>query len=334
MRVQPWPGEAIVSFYRRLCDANNVGPYDVWQAIRAEYPDTTSVALSPSQAWPAISELAGLPARYRWLNGTVDGCAHEPDRWVRRCSVCNGTADAPISMCRRCTAGELVLVYAHVGPICVKHARWHHGGLDIDIRGRTQQLNAQRRMSGALHDRTVMYCSRIATIAREILNEWWWPMRRSNDALSLETEIEEYPLLVDLLLSLTTPSMTKIMEHNLGRRMQAVALQRVAQAVRDGKDPSRVVAGFKIVDREFRATNADGSTSTTRNWGPVDPTISEALMYRMPTVRAGLLAHRSNRASWAFDPGPTSRRRRQDRTDRIARDQPRQDAGQPSAEGK
>ncbi len=57
------------------------------------------------------------------------------------------------------------------GPICVRHARWHSNGLDIDVRDYLPSLIAQKRLNGSLHQQSIGYRTPVATIARDIIHE-------------------------------------------------------------------------------------------------------------------------------------------------------------------
>ncbi|MBF0816252.1 hypothetical protein E4U02_07510 [Microbacterium paludicola] len=287
VRVLPFPAETVTSFYRRLCAANGISERDLWLQLRHDDP-SLPLAVSPRAAPNVLSALGGLPARYLDTDGTDRPCAHDPAVWVRRCAGCR-SGNGASSMCRRCARGETVELYQRVGPICVKHQRWHAGGADIDISGLEPQLAAQRRLNGTLRMRSVAYRSNAAACARDLLHGWHEPARDSDAQLSLEQQIEELPLLVALLLQLTSPTFAGILaDRSLNSLTIATLLQGTASAVRVGGDASDALAALI-------GTSADGMPAgerierirSVRVAEPDEATVR--LRHRLPTIRAAVL---------------------------------------------
>lgn len=148
VRLVPLSGEAPEGFAARLAVANFVtGPeLNAWIS-------PAGVAVVRGAQWiSALERAASLPmgffqrARRRHLLYAT--CHHYG--WRRmRCVKCD-IIDVPRTGCIRCAGGEPTTVFARGGAVCVRHRRWHHDGLDIDLRGRPDYAHAEARMSGWL----------------------------------------------------------------------------------------------------------------------------------------------------------------------------------------
>lgn len=283
VRILRYPAESPASYYSRLCAANCISEHVMWRSLFEQYPQI-GTAVRPRSAPELVEFLGGLPPRsfVRRRGEFVSMCRHDPTLWVRACAFCNGTYLGLASLCRRCTAGELVLVERLAGPICVKHARWHTNGLDIDISGRAAQLNAQRRLNRWLHPRAIGHRTALAGVARDVVNSWWHPRNRSKDQLSLRQEIEGLPCLVDVLCALASPRMTELLDTQVTGRALAGVLIRMSYGVASGLDSRALAKNIVPVYRE------DGSPDRSL---PEEHVLK--LIARSSTIRGGLGRHLS-----------------------------------------
>lgn len=153
--VDPFAGETVRSFYRRLAERNAVPTGELWTAIRQARPHLP-LRTTPEVVPRLVEQLAGLP------HGHLDGrrqdrlfvrCAHANWRHVN-CVTC-APLPAPVTMCRRCARGQTVEVRTRSGAVCIRHRRWHYAGADDDLAGETAHLHAERRLVGTLWERGV-----------------------------------------------------------------------------------------------------------------------------------------------------------------------------------
>lgn len=295
VRVRMYRDESPTSYFSRLCSANRVTEHTVWRNFREEDP-LLGPNISAFAARDALCELAALPPRSFKDNGHryASMCGHDPTQWIRSCSYCNGTSPGLMSLCRRCTQGELVLVERAVGPICVKHARWHANGLDVDVRSFDLARNAQKRLNGGLHASSIGYRSTIAAVARDAMNGWWHPARSSSEQVGLAQEIGQLPQLIELVLSLSSTRMFDLIDNSsVSNRDLAELLISLGNAALHGDSLVEVLhAASQAVDgrRSGRPTeeSSDGVAQAVR---------------RMKTIRSQLLRHMNVRT----DKWPTYR---------------------------
>lgn len=283
VRVRIYRDESPVSFFSRLCSANRVTEHAVWRMLRDE--DTLlGPNINPFAARDALCEIAALPARTFADNGHrfASMCHHDPTLWVRACPYCNGTSPGLLSLCRRCANSELVLVERLVGPICVKHARWHANGLDIDVRTTYLARDAQKRLNGGLHAASIGYRSTIATVARDAINGWWHPARSSSQQIGLAKEIAQFPQLIELLIALSSPSMLDLLDNAVVSNRALAEL-----LVSLGKAASR---GDNLDELLKTANEAIQSRHQGRPTQEPSQEVAQAAR-RMKTIRGQLLRH-------------------------------------------
>lgn len=219
--VKTFPDELDESLWRRLCTANDVSERDMWKHLRDADP-TLPARVSPHAAAQHIRALAGLtpkssPRNNQSLKTMTFGI--QP-RWrgpIRR-----------TTLCRRCTRGDTVTVTALLGPICVKHKRWHLDGEDIDVSTRTAHLTAQKKLNGQLRLRGAGYDSRIMQAIRELIFIW-----NTNEGRQASDEphiiFERFPLEVEILTRLAQPDLVFMLID--GKRPQPVKALAVAEVV-------------------------------------------------------------------------------------------------------
>lgn len=294
--VRFYPDETVSSFFSRLCAANQISEYEAWRALRQEDPEL-GIAVTPPIARVAIEELGGLrrDAMPR-IRRNYSTCKHDPTLWVRACTFCNGQGFGPTTLCRRCSRGDLVFVERFSGPICVRHARWHSNGLDIDVRDHLPSLIAQKRLNGSLHQQLIGYRTPIATIARDIIHEWWHPARLSTEQIGLEEEITGLPRLVETMAALASPALQTLLtyEHASYKAIAAV-LMRLGAAARADENVTRFAETIGI-DEPNSALHIGGekwSLMSSRSGPALEA--PERLWRRILTVRAALLKHRNVR---------------------------------------
>lgn len=294
--VRLYPAETVSSYFSRLCLANRISEYEVWRALKQEDPGL-GPAVAPRTAIAAIEELGGL--RHRTIAPPADissTCKHDPTMWVRACRFCNGAGFGPTTLCRRCTAGDLVFVDRITGPICVKHARWHSNGLDIDIRAHPASLRSQTKLNGSLHQRSIGYRSPVAFVSRDIVNGWWHPARLSKEEIGLEDELRGLPRLVETMTVLTSPTMHQLLTHDhASHRAIAGVLMRIGAVARSGDNITRFAETISVDEHRssFRIGGETWPLSSPRSGPALEA--PEKLWRRILTVRAALLQHRNLR---------------------------------------
>lgn len=294
--VRFYPDETVSSFFSRLCAANQISEYEAWRALRQEDPEL-GIAVTPPIARVAIEELGGLrrDAMLR-IRRSYSTCKHDPTMWVRACTFCNGRGFGPTTLCRRCARGDLVFVERSSGPICVRHARWHSNGLDIDVRDYFPSLIAQKRLNGSLRLSALAYRSPVATVARDIVNEWWHPARLSPEQIGLEKELLDLPRLVETMTALTSPELHALLTHErASHRAIAAVLMRMGAVARAGGNITRFTETIRV-DEPHAALHVGGEvwSLTSSSSGPALGA-PERLWRRILTVRAALLQHRDVR---------------------------------------
>lgn len=209
VRVRPYPAETVSSYFRRLSIWNSVPERDLWKIVRDADPEVP-MTVSPSAAPDIVARLGGIPA---WCFGERLGpairCVHEPGWWKRRCYNCR-CGYGTVTMCQRCACGEVVTTTQQVGPICVRHKRWHAGGLDIDVSHLPAHLSAQRHLNRSLHMRFISHRTPEAAVARGLIHGWYDGPRPLNAVLDPDQEIEDFPVVVALLERLSAPVVLKM----------------------------------------------------------------------------------------------------------------------------
>lgn len=290
--VQPVSNETATSYFRRLCRANLLDTKDAWLYLRHHDADLP-FAVKPRSAKAHIARLGGLPLDYFSSSSSDASCKHDPSYWIRRCEYCR-TGGVATPLCRRCVGGELAFAYIQAGPICVKHRRWHAGELDVDVAHLESQIRAQRRLDRVLSLRQIGYRSPAATIARDLLFEWHTTGDREAGELSPSVQIDSFPMLVDLMLRLSSTEITAILQdRRIPRATLSRVLQIVAADVRRNQPLTRTIARLRNGDALEAPARPMSLTRVLRSarFGDIDAP-ARHLMARIPTVRAALLRHR------------------------------------------
>lgn len=309
IRVRAVPNESATSYFRRLCAANMLDPHDAWLYLR-HHDASLQFRIKPRAARPHIARLGGLPTDFFSSTGSDAECRHDPAFWMRSCDGCR-TGTASTAICHRCSGGAAALSYVPAGPICLKHKRWHIGGVDVDATRLRSHLAAQRRLNGLFHRKRIGFRSPEATTARDLLFEWHTPRERNVAALSPDEQLDSFPMLVDLLIRLSSAMMTAILQD---RKIPGDTIARVLLLVTDG-----------VRRGESLASSIDQVTTGAHVRSPVRPPAlpwllreirpaatdprTRHLRARLPTIRAALLRHRDQRASFASAPEDARARR-------------------------
>jgi len=304
VRVRPVTNESVTSYFRRLCDANLLDQKDAWLHLR-HHDASLQFGVKPRSAKPHVARLGGLPADFFSSTGSDATCRHDPTYWVRTCDCCR-TGSASTPACRRCADGVAAESYRAVGPVCIKHKRWHAGGLDMDVAQLESHLLAQRRLNRLRRHTRIGFRSSQATIARDLLFEWHTPRDRDNSELSPSEQLDSFPLLVELLVRLSSTVVTAILHD---RKIPGETVSRILQLITCGvvhREP--LTSSFaSLMPGAYATTSVEVCTlvRTLREVRvpDVDPS-TRYLMGRLRTVRAALLRHRDQRVN----SGPAARR--------------------------
>ena len=214
VEVTPWLLETPESYFDRLCIANQIAPADLWLAMRRS-ESRLPLGVSPNYAGHALEVLGGIPI------GRFDK-SQMPSALAS--SRAKGQLQPRSLLCRRCARGEVVEIARHVGPICIRHRRWHDGGADLDLDGRASVLAAQRIINGALSQRGIAYRSPEGLIARELLVAWR-ELHPPSHAPS--GEIDDFPIVARLMSRLSEPEFVRMLTHTKAGRQGHAAADRV-----------------------------------------------------------------------------------------------------------
>lgn len=276
VEVTPWLLETPGSYFDRLCIANHIAPADLWLAMRRS-ESRLPLGVSPNYAGHALEVLGGIPI------GRFDK-SQMPSALAS--SRAKGQLQPRSLLCRRCARGEVVEIARHVGPICIRHRRWHDGGADLDLDGRASVLAAQRIINGALSQRGIAYRSPEGLIARELLVAWR-ELHPPSHAPS--GEIDDFPIVARLMSRLSEPEFVRMLIHTkAGRQGHAAAIESVFTATVGGSSSPATM--IEVRDRELILSGRPvRAVARTIPLGP----FAESLVPRIPTIRARLLQHRN-----------------------------------------
>lgn len=305
VRVAPVRRETVDSYWSRLCSANAIPPHVLWRSLRRADP-TLPLGITPRQASRLVEDLGGVPRGLFGNERRATVCGHVERTQRVRCPHCR-MLPPPESLCRRCTSGEIVFVARPAGPICIRHRRWHHAGVDIDVSGIPGLRWPQRQLNGTLRLRGIGYRSAAVVAAHDLLALWRKVECSTADAdadadadanadADRPMEIRDFRVVVSLAVALTDPqSLQTFALPSLGRKAQAILVdslvRRVLQPANARTSPdSGTPLAFR--DRELRI---DSAPSRAQGELPLS-VFGAALVPRMPTVRARLLRHRD---SWS-----------------------------------
>lgn len=216
--VPVFPNETVSSYWRRLCAGNHVSERAVWAGLREMRPDLP-VAPAPYFT-PAL--VARLGNRALDIFPDAWPASIGPNGLIRRRTVGRGFA-----VCRRCAGGAEIYVTGAVGPICVKHRRWHFEGADLDVSGLPDHLAAQRKLNGGMKLLRATYDASRMWAVRELLRRWS-SVEFGADAARVQSHIDSFPLEVELLLRLTRREVVHVL---VGSRIPLPARAKLVAAI-------------------------------------------------------------------------------------------------------
>lgn len=199
--VPVFPNETVSSYWRRLCAANHVSERSVWACLREMRPDLP-VAPAPYYAPVLVARLGNrAPDVFRdpW-HGAIGS-----NGLFRRRTVARGAA-----VCRRCAGGDEIYVEGVVGPICLKHRRWHLNGADRDVSDLPVHLAAQRKLNGGMKLLRADYDPSRMRAIRELLS-LWSPAEFGTELFRAQIVPDSFPYEVELLLRLTRPEVASVL---------------------------------------------------------------------------------------------------------------------------
>lgn len=291
--VRLYPAETVESFWRRLCRANAISSEDLWLMLR-HVDRGLPLAVMPRHAEAYVEALGGLSAgHFADSRRSMPGHKHTAAAFAATRLPPRRTSSS-VTLCRRCTRGETVVVGRLAGPICVRHRRWHDSGLDLDVRGSSSHLVAQRILNGPLRLRGLAYRTGEAEVARNLIQLW----RQTSGQTHLHTndaEIIDFPLIVTLVFHLTEPALARALaQRAAGQRAHAVLIDRVVQTALGDGDASEAVARIVVQGRE--ALVEDVVVWSFAERGTLTP-LAQELVSRVPTLRSRLLRHRDVRVA-------------------------------------
>lgn len=148
LRVAPLSGETPGGFAGRLAAANGLSA----SALNAWLSPADPAGVG-SEPWrQRLERAASLPFGYfqhaRRRHLLFAACHHSG--WRRANCVKCDIVDTPRAGCIRCARGDSTTVFTRGGAVCVRHRRWHGGGLEVDLRGQSAYAHAEARASGWL----------------------------------------------------------------------------------------------------------------------------------------------------------------------------------------
>lgn len=288
VHVRHYRGETTESYWGRLCRANALTQTDLWLAMRHIYPDLP-VGVTPRKAIDQIEVLGGMQGRLRnGVNGL--GCGHREATQRVDCPRCR-MLPVPVTLCRRCTGGELVTAARPSGPICLRHARWHADKNDLDMSGHPKHEAAQRILNGPLLLRGVSYRSSEVEAATELLCLRRNGSNPDGEEQRQDLQMELLPASVQAVYFLTDDRVAQVlMQPRIGSHALALVIdQIVTAAVRGRRAVHQVRNGLKVEGRELWVNGV----SLPLQGGCALTPFGQMILPRASTVRARLLRHRS-----------------------------------------
>jgi len=284
--VRLYPGETPVSYWARLCAANAIGQKDLWLALRHDDP-ALPIRVTPRSALWHIEALGRLPEGTLLRDSGGRECEHGGATRQVECPSCR-MIPAAVTLCRRCSAGELITVARMHGPVCVRHRRWHGDDRDIALSGRPKLVVAQRRLNGSLSLRGVPYKSPEVEAATELLQLGKVEVERPADPL--DDEIDLFPQRIALTAVLTDARLANVlMPHRLGGYALAMLFDRLVAAHAVGRRAVEgILDGLRVQGRELWS----GTSAVPVQGGCVLTPSAKRMLPRAKTIRARVLHHR------------------------------------------
>lgn len=252
--ITPFPGETVRSIYRRLVEKNDLTTGELWTAIRKQTPGLP-LRTTPELVRRIVEDLAGLPHGY--VDRDLDThrlfirCEHTG--WQHsNCPAC-APFPAPVTMCRRCTAGATVEARARSGAVCARHRRWHYNGRDDGIQD-VRYMRAERCLTGTLWQRGIGLNTGELELAADLLTAH----REHHCRTDLSGDPAEdlrgvYPEAVRLTAFLTEPWATRFLANSGVGHLPVVALiEASVTAVSAGRRPDleNICETFRTTGRE------------------------------------------------------------------------------------
>lgn len=247
-------GETVRSIYQRLVEKNDLTTGELWTAIRKQTPGLP-LRTTPELAPRIVEDLAGLPHGYvdRDLNTHRLFIRCEHTNWQHsNCPVC-APSPAPVTMCRRCTAGAPVEARTRSGAFCARHRRWHYNGRDLGIQD-ARYLRAERCLTGTLWQRGIGLDTGELSLAAELVTTHR-KHRKGTDAGNDPAERlrDVYPEAVRLTAFLTEPWATRFLANNGVGHLPVIALiEASVTAVSAGRRPD-----LENIRETFRTTGRE-----------------------------------------------------------------------------
>lgn len=290
--VQLVVGETPESYWDRLCAANLIAPADLWLAMR-HVDRGLQIAVTPRSAVDLLEKIGGLRPGQLRIHSGHPGCRHTSATQRVECPRCRMLPE-PVTLCRRCSGGERVTAVRRTGPLCVRHARWHDSGEDIDMRGALTHMRAQRLLDGSLHRRGISYHSTEILAAAELLRLHLAIGGQLTDE-PLRTELYWFPRRIELAALLTGERMVlALTESTVSRRAQAWLIDHIVGTFCENPPAARrALESLSVRGRELWIGDPPGVLPPRLVLSPT----ARQLLPKIPTLRARLLRHRSRLAS-------------------------------------
>ena len=215
--VRPVDGETSESYFGRLAAANSIPTESLWGYLR-QLHGSLPVKRNAEFATTELEALGGVPKLWFTINRSHHllpiRCSHR--RWqLRICDICSTTSSVRPG-CRRCSAGQLTQVATATGAICLRHRRWIHNGVDLDLSHLPKHLTAEKRFRSHLTTRGIALGTGELELARRLLGDEQNHRSLSgnaNPAGAEESFLQMYPQIVDLTIALTDPEFTALLMH-------------------------------------------------------------------------------------------------------------------------
>lgn len=297
--IDPFPGETVRSVYRRLVARNNLTTGELWTAIRRQNPGLP-LRTTPELVPRIVEDLAALP------HGRLDQDADTHRLFVRcehalwqhsTCPAC-APSPAPVTMCRRCTAGATVEARTRTGAVCARHRRWHYAGHDDDLGDDTRYGQAERCLTGRLWQRGIGLDTGELDLATELLT------LRHEHAGAGEARVDAaerlravYPEAVCLTAFLTEAWATRFLANTRIGQLPVVALIEAAVAAVSANSRS----DLDNISETFQTTGREAHIRITRTrrmrYGRPVPLgeLGNRIRESTPRLRAVFLRHNDAR---------------------------------------
>lgn len=227
VRVTPYPRETPDSYAIRLCRRNGLTWREFWGQVHRADPTSANVTNGVFTRVPDVL----------CLLGEIDAREHPQltKRWtcnrycVKNLELCNNWhRPTDVSrMCRRCSYGDKVDVFGAPGPVCVRHARWHQDGLDLDVTAFPELLQAQRILNGSMRLSGLTLASPEAKFIQGMLYGWTeWGDTTARTEVPTVTRMADLPTVVRGMLLLASDEFLGLVEDESRGLARGVAVVR------------------------------------------------------------------------------------------------------------